>query len=229
MFKIRLLGDVHGKFKKYKKDIKDVENSIQLGDMGIGFYYLDHDGTRVPYANPPYDSIMKGNHRCIRGNHDSPHVCQQQSYWIPDGTVEVIEGHKIMYIGGGLSIDRDFRTEGLDYWSDEELSYHKLWCMMDLYDIEKPDIVMTHDCPDSVGHLIQYECRRMKKDISSRTASAFEEMFKRHKPKLWCFGHWHYNWTKEIDGTIFRCVDKNDYIDMILEEGKITLCNKSGQ
>ena len=34
---VRLIGDVHSRFKEYKKLIKDCEYSIQLGDFGFEF------------------------------------------------------------------------------------------------------------------------------------------------------------------------------------------------
>ena len=103
----KLVGDVHGKFHRYEKLIKDCDASIQVGDFGVGFFYIFGDH-RVPMANPPYDSIKKGNHRFIRGNHDNPDVCRRQSYWIPDGTIE----DHVLFVGGAHSIDRHIRTEG---------------------------------------------------------------------------------------------------------------------
>ena len=31
------IGDVHGKYNRYRDIIRDCENTIQVGDMGIGF------------------------------------------------------------------------------------------------------------------------------------------------------------------------------------------------
>jgi calcineurin-like phosphoesterase family protein len=106
---IRFIGDVHGHWHRYKKRIKDVETSIQVGDFGVGFYtpYTD----KLVGGNPPYDHMCKGNHRFIRGNHDNPSFCKKHPFWIPDGTMI---HDKIFCVGGAASIDRHHRTEGYD-------------------------------------------------------------------------------------------------------------------
>ena len=37
---MRFIGDVHGKYGQYKKLIAEVDSSIQVGDMGVGFRRL---------------------------------------------------------------------------------------------------------------------------------------------------------------------------------------------
>jgi hypothetical protein len=111
-----VIGDVHGGFRQYKRLIKGVPASIQVGDMGVGFMRIragiersDGAGDVQYLANPPHYAMLPG-HRFIRGNHDNPGVCRRHSQWIPDGHVE---GHT-MFIGGALSIDRQWRVEGYD-------------------------------------------------------------------------------------------------------------------
>src|SRR5215475_1197882 len=104
------IGDVHGKFEPYKRLIKDRRDTIQVGDMGVGFQGW-RNGELVYLTNPPYDRMVEGNHRFIRGNHDNPGVCRQQRQWIADGAVE----GDMMFVGGAFSIDREWRTEGLDW------------------------------------------------------------------------------------------------------------------
>src|SRR5687767_13552182 len=105
---IRFIGDVHGKFEQYKRLIKDTTNSIQVGDMGVGF--LKTSGPRVgeETGNPPHYAMVRGNHRFIRGNHDSPAACSRHSQFIKDGTVE----GNMMFVGGALSVDKHLRQEG---------------------------------------------------------------------------------------------------------------------
>src|SRR5688572_16611885 len=116
------IGDVHGKFERYKKIIKRCTDSIQVGDMGVGFRKWK-GGELVYDTNPPYDAMVDGNHRFIRGNHDNPYVCLKHGQWIPDGTYDGLR----MFVGGALSIDKEWRTIGESYWEDEELSQVDLW------------------------------------------------------------------------------------------------------
>jgi hypothetical protein len=216
MTKYRIVGDVHGKWDRYKKLIKDATNSIVVGDFGVGFSRWDwHQECRVPLANPPYDNMSEGNHRFIRGNHDSPIACSSHPYWIPDGTIETTEsGKKIMYIGGALSVDKAFRTENLDWWADEELSYYKLQEYMDLYLVEKPDVLITHDTVESFAVKIEEISGRKKLDIDSRTRQAFQSMFEIYQPEIWICGHWHVSIDTIFNGTRFIVLDELGYIDL---------------
>lgn len=218
MTKIRFIGDTHGKWDSLKKIARTSRSNIILGDVGIGFKYIDSDGEMKFHSNPPYDVFKKNNVRIIRGNHDNPDVCEKQDYYIKDGTIESIDDKKIMYIGGALSIDAAWRTEGLDWWRNEELSYFELENMIEKYLIEKPDIMCTHDCPEEISILMENLTGRGKLNISSRTRDAFSVMLKFHKPKLWLFGHWHNNIDHVYEGTRFICLDELNYIDIDIEK-----------
>jgi hypothetical protein len=137
------IGDVHGKFRAYREIIRDVPASIQVGDMGVGFI---NPATDRPTENPPYDAMVQGNHRFIRGNHDNPGVCRKHSQWIKDGAVE----GDIMFIGGAYSIDKDYRTPNYTWWADEELSDDEFDLMVPIALAAQPKIMVTHDCPTEV-------------------------------------------------------------------------------
>lgn len=201
---IRFIGDVHGKYDRYKKIISDCNVSIQVGDMGVGF---KHPYTDEYMANPPHYAMIKGNHRFIRGNHDSPSVCRKHSQYIADGHVE----DNMMFIGGGLSIDRIYRVEGYTWWADEELTIDQFYKLMDVYEATKPRIMVTHDCPESVVPLI---LNYYKKEYPSITRQALDSMLYIHRPEIWVFGHWHQSVDTVIDGTRFICLNELEYKDI---------------
>lgn len=203
---MRFIGDVHGKWARYKTIIEGCDASIQVGDFGVGFR---HPYSEIPMANPPYDAMIKGNHRFIRGNHDNPNACKTQKLYIADGTIE----GNVMFIGGAFSIDRAFRTENYTWWADEELSNGDLNRMMDIYLEHKPEIMVTHECPDSIAMQV---FPFMKGEYPSRTRQAFEGMWDMHKPKLWIYGHWHHSVDQEISGTRFICLNELEYKDIDL-------------
>lgn len=211
MTTVRLIGDVHGKFRSYRDIIRDVPFSIQVGDMGVGFSAL-RGGEISELTNPPFDSMSKGRHLFIRGNHDNPGVCRQHKYWIPDGSV--VDG--IYCLGGAVSIDRVWRTEGMDWWPDEECGYAELEKMIDDYAAIKPDVVVTHECPDSIAGEILAAFRKGRIEDGSRTRQALERMFAIHQPRLWFFGHWHTSMDFMRAGTIFRCLAELEYVDVDL-------------
>lgn len=209
MTSLRIIGDVHGKFGRYRELIRDVPFSIQVGDMGVGFRGY-RAGELVFLTNPPFKAMSQGRHLFIRGNHDNPEVCARQRYWIPDGTV--VDG--IFCLGGAVSIDRAYRTEGLDWWPDEECSYAALEKMIDDYAAIKPEVVITHECPDSIAGEILAALRQGRTSDGSRTRQALDCMFAAHQPRRWFFGHWHHSLSFERAETQFRCLAELEHVDV---------------
>jgi len=202
---MRFIGDVHGKYDRYKKIIENCEGSVQVGDMGVGFFVEDYHTGRRALANPPYDAMVAGNHRFIRGNHDNPNTCRNHTQWIPDGKVE----NDILFVGGAWSIDRDYRTEGLNWWSDEQLSISEFQVVIDTACTIQPKIIVSHDCPLSVvPHLFN------KEPIRTCTQQALDVILEDCRPEIWIFGHWHQNVDVVFGGTRFICLDELCYIDL---------------
>lgn len=198
-----LIGDCHGKFNQYQALVKNHRDTIQVGDMGIGFLRWPHGD---PYANPPFDFMEAGNHSFIRGNHDNPAVCKQQKQWIADGTVK----DDMMFVGGAYSIDKAWRYEGFDWWPDEELSMQEFYPIADVYAGIKPRVMITHDCPAEVVGVIH-----PRNEIpNSLTQTAFQFMFAEYQPELWIFGHHHTSFRQKINGTQFICLNELETYDL---------------
>jgi len=202
MTKMLLIGDIHGKWESYARilEVYKPERSVQLGDFGIGFQPEDPD--RVEQVRYAMDNFGDDN-RYIRGNHDNPQACLEDPRWIHDATFEEDTG--IFYLGGAWSIDRAWRTEGLDWWPDEEMSYEALGKAIDLYEAAKPRVVLSHECPeDIVGHMFPW----YRREFSSRTRDALSSMRSIHKPELHIFGHWHSSVDQTHEGTRFICLNE---------------------
>lgn len=215
----RIIGDIHGKFYDYeveclKKTFRHntdtvPTHSIQVGDFGIGFFseYWHEQTAKWQTENP--------THRFIRGNHDNLTKCIGMPGFVADGTVE----KDVMYIGGAYSIDHALRTEGVDWWRDEELTISQLHTLIDVYSEVKPRVMITHDCPTQVAwdmFLSKGDAVTGNVQIKSRTGEALQAMFDIHKPELWFFGHWHYTRSAYIHETRFQCLGELDYVDVDL-------------
>lgn len=207
MTKIRFIGDVHGKWNRYKKIIKGCPRSIQVGDFGIGFY----NPRTESYSRPPHDAMAKGDHKFIRGNHDNPAHCRTHPFWISDG--EVIDD-RIFCVGGALSIDKHLRTEGFDWWEREELTYSEFLILTEVYETVKPSVVVTHECPDEVVNHVLRQKNKMKYDIPSITRQFFDNLLHIHKPDLWVHGHWHFDHHTVFDGVEFIGLGELSYLDL---------------
>jgi len=213
MAKTRFIGDVHG----YKYELSlvlhnlpaDVNTVIQVGDMNVGMGQGD-------FWHESLEEMLIGvNGHFIRGNHDNPAQCREMLPWIKDGIIQ----NDVMFIGGAWSIDYQWRTRGVDLFDDEELSYEELHKMIEIYDHVRPKVMVTHDCPLSVSNKLFIERNKSFSGVQykTRTGSAFEEMFKIHKPAMWIFGHWHCDTDEVIDGTRFICLNELSYADIDLE------------
>lgn len=202
---MRFIGDVHGKYKPYKRLIKDIPASIQVGDMGVGFRRITDSSW---YPNPPHYAMTNGNHRFIRGNHDNPTECYKHSQFIPDGQIE----GNMMFIGGAKSTDAHLRYENFDYWKTEELRYDQLNVLTEKYEVNKPEIMVTHDCPEEVAVALNH--RQYRLEVPSITRQALQVMFEIHKPKLWIYGHWHISSKMVINGCEFICLNELEAMDI---------------
>ena len=204
MKSIRFIGDVHGNWKRYKKIINECDTSIQVGDFGVGF--SDH-------SNPPYDHMKKGDHKFIRGNHDNPNVCQMHPFWIQDGAMI---HDKIFCIGGAKSIDAHMRTEGLNWWTDEELSYKQFLKLCDDYEKLKPSVVVAHEMPESLTYIVCSKCNLTKYDDASITRQFLDNILEIHKPDLFIHGHWHVDHHTIYNGVDYIGLGELNFVDLEL-------------
>ena len=132
-------------------------------------------------------------------------------------TVKWVDG--VMFVGGALSIDKQFRQEGFSWWPDEELSVGELMLLTDRYIGERPRAMITHECPEDIA---LFEMARLsgstKLDprFASRTRQAFQSMWSAHSPELWVFGHWHRSFDQVCNGTRFICLAELEPLDIEL-------------
>lgn len=203
------IGDVHGKYKQLKRIVRKHENVIQVGDLGVGFI---NTMTGRMMTNPPHYLLKERGFRAIRGNHDNPSVFFKQSYAIKDGHTEITpKGTKVMFMGGALSIDKQWRTQNCDYWEDEELTQAELYEMISIYDNFKPDVMVTHDCPEFVAVHMK---NGMKMDFPSITRQALDAMYDIHQPAIHLYGHWHESYHKTHRGTEFICLNELETMEI---------------
>jgi hypothetical protein len=201
--KIRFLGDVHGQFEFYVGDRDTAPgNTIQVGDFGVGF------GIPAPENPDPL------RHRFIRGNHDNPALCRETPGYIEDGSFQtLLNGLTMMFVGGALSIDAHRRIPGVSWWEDEELSYTDLGRMIEAYCTHLPDIMVTHEVPESIAREIYYGSDKVNR-YPSRTRMAFQTMLDEHQPRNWFYGHWHSTRFDVMGHTSFCCIGANDFVDV---------------
>lgn len=222
---IYLTGDLHGDIRdkriEFFKTLDENSTLIILGDAGIYFY---------PYKIEEWNNL---NLKCltiaIRGNHDSTFIlhnmkektlfgaeCYQlnDKTFIPkEGEILNINDKKFFVFGGALSIDKAWRTLGLDYWADEQPSQADFNNAIENlsrvnYNI---DYFLAHDVYRDIAKKMFY----MNEVINSSTSDMLAELEARikingGKPYEYFFGHWH-RYGKFGDEIKYTCLYKEIY------------------
>lgn len=205
---LRFIGDVHGKQSEYTGIANKATYSIQLGDIGFNYDWIQ--------KHLPSDT-----HKILGGNHDNYTVVdgkfvEQTPHFLGDfGIYTVPEFGDIFYVRGGNSIDKKYRKEGVNWWPLEEITYSQASQALALYEQVKPNFVITHECPTN---LLDYVGMSKEEALNwgikpSMTANLLQSMFELHQPEWWLFGHHHRDWEMTINGTKFRCLNELSYMD----------------
>jgi hypothetical protein len=134
-------------------------------------------------------------------------------FWIQDGT---LIHDKIFCIGGAKSIDSHYRTEGLNWWADEELSYSQFLKLCDDYEKLKPEVVVAHEMPESLTYIVCSKCNLTKYDDKSITRQFLDNILEIHKPDLFIHGHWHVDHHTIHNGVEYIGLGELKHLDLEL-------------
>lgn len=205
--KTLVLGDIHGVWGPANKLITKASkrhgpftHAFQVGDMGEGW-----PGEKKPWR-PLFDPI----HFCD-GNHDNHPRLRSEGGLGNDkliyqrrGSVLEIEGYRVLFFGGADSHDREHRTEGVDWWREETITYSEMQYVLDgLKDQSPIDVVVTHDRPQCFPCPLGNSWRA---GIASR--QALEALYYEVRPKFWFFGHYHEPRYGQFEDTQWICLPR---------------------
>jgi len=194
---LTIIGDVHGHYAKYERMARKRENTVQIGDLGFKYDCLNN--------------LDPNNHKLIGGNHDNYDIIAKYPHYLGDFGNCSLDGKDFFFYRGAFSIDRYYRTIGIDWWQAEQVNYSFFEEVKKLYVETKPDLVLTHDCPSSITPSLLPTNSQI---YHNTTSHALEELFKIHQPKMWLFGHYHVSKTIVSDGTKFICLDELETLDI---------------
>ena len=221
MTQISFIGDVHGKFDEYIEITKKHIFTLQLGDMGF-------DLDKLKNANCFCHSFVPGNHENYARilAREWPHAVNGLG---PTGYMDYgcfhFAGLTMYFIRGAESIDKHLRTEGVDWFADEQLCYSRLSSMVDNFRAVKPRIVVSHQCPafvvteilrNEMGDIYKYG-KQFAYDITSQAMMSAWHAASVH-PALWVFGHHHCEFDQVIQGTRFVCVPELGVVTFDIKE-----------
>lgn len=212
---LAVVGDIHGDFselvwsitKKYK-----ITNTtfIIAGDCGIGFdnsledLYTRNLKTKLEESE---NTLL-----CMRGNHDNPKYFKDGNLidlphlkTLPDYTHLSWGRRKICVIGGGVSVDKEWRLSQKKtcWWPDERIE--KTQELLSNHE----DIIISHMAPLCVGPVL------FREDWVSHEVWASEKsdreylstVLKETRPGLWIFGHYHKSTSGDYEDCLWRGLD----------------------
>ena len=167
---VLVAGDWHGNLQWAVSVIKRVPQLLpgeqtrlvlHLGDFGI---WPGAEGQQYLRSIAAVLDLVSAELWFVDGNHeDFPQLAQLASGALPDGRVAVQpnifhlpRGHRWQWhgrtwlaCGGGVSLDKAARTEGRDWWPQEEITGRQEAAIVAG---GHADVMMCHDCPAGVAH-----------------------------------------------------------------------------
>ncbi len=209
---ILIVGDLHGGWGHLNKLItkKKPKIVLQCGDFG---WWPHMEVKRPPIYSIKNRWVLKGikpgdsKVYWCDGNHED-HAsliamgegeeieCYPSIYYKPRGTtMELSDGRIVLFAGGGESIDKQWRREGIDWFKEELPSVKECDKMLSHPRI---DIVISHTCPTE---WVPDVCRGEK--LGDPTREVLQAVLEKYEPSLWYHGHWHYE-TKGIRKGVSR-------------------------
>lgn len=223
MTRILIIGDTHGKWKLLSEIIyqehKHIDVVIQVGDFGFfptrreledKTYGLQDICT---YGLPLY--FVDGNHEnheVLQGlvdtyGNDVPINIYGDIYYVPRGCNFTLGNTNFLGIGGAMSIDKDFRTDGVDWFEDEVSCYKKSKDI--LQSITDADVLISHTVPTDVMENLEDQGFVIFDDKDS-TCELLKEAIQLSKVRSIFCGHWHCRLEVQKESyklDIINCID----------------------
>lgn len=195
--------------QKYGEEkYSEIKYHIILGDGGFlwpGNHETDIFNYKSLAARPFPVLCVIGNHEPILGMKNIPEtdigigeaVYQIESKpfvaYLKRGKVYNIEGHKMLVLGGALSIDKAWRKPGISWWEREYWSEQEKQELFKLLETDNSfDFVISHTGPQRINlkifkHLMLYSGK-----FTDEVAELNEKTDHMISCKQWFCGHWHH-------------------------------------
>ncbi len=216
MAKFSFIGDTHGDnaafLRQLEAGLQNHSHTIHVGDVGVGMPGVEDLNTNAAYLRMLSNAKTRGlTAGFIRGNHDNPDVCEATQGYLGNSNFFVIDNIKVLLISGAKSIDADGRVPGMNWWDREQLSYQELYHLFQIYNLYRPDIVVTHCAPSCF-----VQAMGIKNIDLSPTICLFDQMINLYQPTMWVCGHYHNSETYRHGRTTFRCVNIGERYEVAL-------------
>lgn len=211
--KILFVGDVH-------MDVANIENVILYAvGRGCKIIFVLGDFGYWPHIQDGIDFLARISELCsihgvevhfIRGNHDNAERLAEYPsdrisniasgiYFHPNLTIFSAGGYRFCAVGGAYSVDGYKRVFGYSKWTGEEIASSEVYACSGI----EADIVLSHDCPDSVDIDDYLHNKRDPGTLAHRIK--LQAIVDEINPKYVFHGHYHERFVArgEVNGKKF--------------------------
>lgn len=191
------------------------DSLIILGDVGVCWDNGKNDAwVRKELQRLPVTTLwLDGNHENFPLIWEYPvnqwrggyvHVIELDILHLMRGYGYEIEGQVFRVFGGGNSVDKMYRTQGIDWWPQEMPSmqeYQRGMESLKAYGYQV-DYILTHTAPLKVAEKLVENMMPGKEKLQNY----LQDVAERAVFKEWYFGHWHMD--TETDGKYFGLMER---------------------
>ena len=172
-------------FESYDKSIYEEARNIADGNYEIPVWFLDGNHE---FFEPKSQYGLSNFKEPI--NEIAPNL-----FYIPRGYTHRIGRLNVLFMGGAVSVDKDLRTKGVDWFPEESITDEQLDRALSFEGMVH--IVLSHDAPLRVN----LGLKMIPSTFPNR--ERLDILLKKTMPKCWMFGHFHVSERTSIDGTDF--------------------------
>lgn len=124
-------------------------------------------------------------------------IVRDRIRYLPRGFCWAWHNREWLALGGAVSVDKDIRTEGVNWWPDEEITMQQAVAVMSQ---GKTDVVLSHDCPSGVPLTLPPPAKLWltQLDRANRHRQRLQEIFDVIRPSYNLNGHYHMSWSKMV-------------------------------
>ena len=216
--RIGVAGDWHGNTPWATRAVRKIAAALprsgrriilQLGDFGIwpgptGEEYL----TRVDAALADADAelwFVDGNHEDfgqlagLRPGPDGREQVTSRIWHLPRGYRWRWHDREWLALGGAVSLDRAGRTEGRDWWPQEEITVRQAGAVIEA---GPADVLVTHECPAGIEHDFPppppwWARADLRRNDAHR--ALMREVVLATRPRWLMHGHLHIGYQRTVD------------------------------
>lgn len=216
---ICVTGDTHGDQVLWdaciNNSLNDGDTIIVLGDFGFGFFdgrywpeemfydYLAEQKYTVLFIDGNHENFDKLNTYPVeQWNGGRVQFIRKNVIHLMRGEIYDIDGRKVFCLGGGYSLDRDYRVPGRSWWPQEmpdDEEYKNATKNLETGDF-KVDYVLTHTAPaDTVEYMSKLNLGIKNTVVEEFPLTGYLQwVVEKVSYGKWYFGHFH------IDAELWR-------------------------